>query len=96
MKKLGFGYPFQFRPCQHKEWVSGGYFQEGNKGWNQFVKDKELTMWDVMLEMLFAARGKVSALASTDAYGYKISYTSGHLLDKAWKEMAQTLIGKLW
>ncbi|XP_019051423.1 PREDICTED: uncharacterized protein LOC104586578 [Nelumbo nucifera] len=82
---------------EHEEWSrgfgsNGGYFPEGDMGWNQFVgEDKELTMWDVLLEMLLAARGKVNAIASGDVYGYKISWMSSHLLEQAWKEMAQTL-----
>ncbi|KAF8411089.1 hypothetical protein HHK36_003628 [Tetracentron sinense] len=82
---------------EHKEWnrgfcSNGGYFPEGDLGWSQFVgEDKELTMWDVVLEMLLAAQGKLSALTSGDVHRCSISWLSGHLLDQAWKEMAQTL-----
>ncbi|KAJ4981785.1 hypothetical protein NE237_032622 [Protea cynaroides] len=81
---------------EHEEWArgfgsNGGYFPEGDMGWGQFVgEDKELTMWDVVVEMLLAARGKVTALASSDIHG-KISWMSNHLLEQAWNEMAQTL-----
>ncbi|XP_057949748.1 uncharacterized protein LOC131144855 isoform X2 [Malania oleifera] len=77
---------------EHDEWMRGlclnaGYFPEGDMSW----EDKELTLWDVVVEMLFVARGKVSALASGDINRYQISWLSGHLLEQTWKEMAQTL-----
>ncbi|KAL6992357.1 hypothetical protein U1Q18_010466 [Sarracenia purpurea var. burkii] len=80
---------------EHEEWVrglypSGGYFPEGDITWSQWIeKDKELTMWDVVVEMLLVARGKVSAFASGDIR--KISWISSHLVEQAWKEMAGTL-----
>ncbi|KAF1002607.1 hypothetical protein AG4045_017913, partial [Apium graveolens] len=46
-------------------------------------------MWDVVLEMLLAARGKVIDFASGDIPS--ISFMYGHIVEKAWKEMAQTL-----
>ncbi|XP_043699421.1 uncharacterized protein LOC122650164 [Telopea speciosissima] len=82
---------------EHEEWAkgfgsNGGYFPEGDMDWNQFIgEDKELTMWDVVVEMLLAARGKVTALASSDIHGCRISWMSSHLLEQAWEEMAQTL-----
>lgn len=81
----------------HDEWrrgfgSNGGFFPEGDMGWNQFVgEDKELTMWDVVLEMLLAAQGKVTALANGELQSCRMSWLSGHLLEQAWKEMAQTL-----
>lgn len=48
-------------------------------------------MWDVVAEMLVAARGKVSAIASGDVHRCGISWISDHLLEQAWSEMAQTL-----
>ncbi|KAE8124659.1 hypothetical protein FH972_019524 [Carpinus fangiana] len=81
----------------HEEWSrgsceNGGYIPNEDMGWNQFVgADMELTMWDVVTEMLFAARGKVSAIASGGVRGGKISSPSEHILEQAWKEMAQTL-----
>ncbi|KAH7857516.1 hypothetical protein Vadar_013577 [Vaccinium darrowii] len=80
---------------EHEEWArglypSGGYFPEGDIGWGQCIdNDKELTMWDVVIEMLLVARGKVSAFASGDIR--KLSWISSHLIEQAWKEMAQTL-----
>ncbi|XP_034213609.1 uncharacterized protein LOC117626075 isoform X2 [Prunus dulcis] len=82
---------------EHEEWAkgfysNGGYFPDGDMGWGQYIgEEKELTMWDVMVEMLLAARGKVSSIASADMYGCKLSWISDNLLDQAWKEMAQTL-----
>ncbi|RZC64962.1 hypothetical protein C5167_008649 [Papaver somniferum] len=70
----------------------GGYIPEGDMGWSQCVgEDKELTMWDVVLEMLLVVQGKVKALASGDIHGCTISWLSGHILEQAWKEMAETL-----
>ncbi|KAL7211569.1 hypothetical protein ACSBR2_014432 [Camellia fascicularis] len=79
----------------HEEWArglypNGGYFPEGDIGWSQFVEeDKELTMWEVVVEMLLVARGKVSSLASGDIR--KVSWISSHLIEQAWKEIAETL-----
>ncbi|KAL0406715.1 UNVERIFIED_CONTAM: LAS seventeen-binding protein 3 [Sesamum latifolium] len=71
-------------------YLNGGYLPDGDLGWNECIgEDKEMTMWDVVLDMLLTARGKVSALASGDIHG--LSWISSHLLDQAWKEMAQTL-----
>ncbi|KAF5730751.1 hypothetical protein HS088_TW19G00347 [Tripterygium wilfordii] len=72
--------------------VNGGYFPDEDMGWNQFIgQSKELTMWDVVTEMLVAARGKVSSVVSKDVHRGKTSWMSNHLLEQAWKEMAQTL-----
>nr|XP_018439211.1 PREDICTED: uncharacterized protein LOC108811632 isoform X1 [Raphanus sativus] len=84
----------------HEEWsrglsFNGGYFPEGDMGWNQILdEDKELTMWDVIVDMLLAARGKATALTSGNLES-GISFFSGqhqhHLLEQAWQEMAHTL-----
>ncbi|KDP21148.1 hypothetical protein JCGZ_21619 [Jatropha curcas] len=81
----------------HEEWSrgfhsNGGYFPEGDLGWNQYIgeEEKDLTMWDVIVEMLLAARGKVSSIASGDIHS-NFSWVSSHLLEQAWQEMAQTL-----
>lgn len=83
---------------EHQNWMKdlsangGDYFPDGDLGWNQFVgDDKELTMWDVIMEMLSAASGKVRTIASADFHRRQISWISSHLLEKAWEEMAQTL-----
>ncbi|MCE3214971.1 hypothetical protein HAX54_000461 [Datura stramonium] len=57
---------------EHEEWnrgfcSNGGYLPEGDTDWNQCMgEEKELTMWDVVVDMLLAARGKVQSLASGD------------------------------
>ncbi|CAA7062214.1 unnamed protein product [Microthlaspi erraticum] len=82
----------------HEEWsrglsFNGGYFPEGDMGWNEFVVDeeKELTMWDVIVDMLLAARGKANALTSGNLERCGISFLSGHFLEQAWQDMAETL-----
>ncbi|XP_027932601.1 uncharacterized protein LOC114188233 [Vigna unguiculata] len=82
----------------HKEWAkgfhsNGGYFPDEDLGWNQYVGDeRELTMWDVLTEMLLVARGKVTSLASGDINMCNFSWISSRvLLEQAWREMAQTL-----
>lgn len=78
---------------EHEEWNRGfssvgGIFPDENMDWFHFLeKDKELTMWDVVVEMLLAARGQVNLLSS----GETVSWISRNLIDQAWKEMAQTL-----
>ncbi|KAK3004608.1 hypothetical protein RJ639_018465 [Escallonia herrerae] len=80
---------------EHEEWTkgfgsNGGTFPEADMGWGQYAgEDQELTMWDVVVEMLLAARGKVSSFASGDVR--QVSWISSHLIEQAWKEMAQTL-----
>ncbi|KAG8385389.1 hypothetical protein BUALT_Bualt03G0038000 [Buddleja alternifolia] len=80
---------------EHDEWTkgfcsNGGYIQEGDMDWGQCVgEDKELTMWDVVVEMLLVARGKVTALASGDIA--QISWIPAQLIEQAWSEVAQTL-----
>ncbi|XP_050224507.1 uncharacterized protein LOC126674161 isoform X2 [Mercurialis annua] len=81
----------------HEEWsrgfhLNGDYFPEDDMGWNQYFEgEKELTMWDVIAEMLLVARGKVGSIASGDIYKGSLSWVSSNLLEKAWEEMAQTL-----
>lgn len=71
---------------------NGDYMADGDMGWNEFIgEDKEMTMWDVVLDMLLAARGKVSSLTSGDIQGYGISWMTSNILEKAWQEMAQSL-----
>ncbi|PNX94813.1 RING/FYVE/PHD zinc finger-containing protein [Trifolium pratense] len=81
----------------HKEWAkgfhsNGGFFPDDDMGWNQYVGgEKELTMWEVLVEILLAARGKVSSLASGDIHTCSFSWLTSHVLEQAWREMAQTL-----
>ncbi|CAN1847342.1 SH3 domain-containing protein PJ696.02 [Linum perenne] len=80
-----------------EEWAKGFHFDgdylpDSDLGWSQFVGgEKELTMWDVVLEMLLVARGKVTAIASGDLQKCSIAWISNHLLEQAWREMAQSL-----
>lgn len=70
--------------------MNGGCFPDGDLGWDQFYGEtKEMTMWDVITEMLLAAKGQVRAIASGNKYG--ASWISTHLLEDAWNEMARTL-----
>ncbi|WZZ16285.1 hypothetical protein YC2023_109374 [Brassica napus] len=81
----------------HEEWsrglsFNGGYFPEGEMGWNQILdEDKELTMWDVIVDMLLAARGKATALTSGNLESGISFFAGQHLLEQAWQEMAHTL-----
>lgn len=78
-----------------KEWTrgccsNGGYIPEADMGWNQYIGEgKELTMWDVVVEMLLVARGKLNSLASGDIT--QLSWISTQIIEQAWKEMADTL-----
>lgn len=80
----------------HLEWnkgfySNGGYLPDGDLGWNECIgEDKEMTMWDVALDMLLAARGKITAVTSGDFNGYNVSWMRSDL-EQAWKEMSQTL-----
>lgn len=80
---------------EHQEWTkgfcsNGGYLPRGDTGWGHCLgEENELTMWDVVIEMLLTAKGKVNALASGEIPD--ISWMSGNLIEQAWKEMAQTL-----
>ncbi|KAG9159439.1 hypothetical protein Leryth_010984 [Lithospermum erythrorhizon] len=80
---------------EHQEWTkgfcsNGGYLPPGETGWGQCLgEENELTMWDVVVEMLLTAKGRVNALASGEIPD--ISWMSGNLVEQAWKEMAQTL-----
>lgn len=73
---------------EHEDWVRGFHFPEGDFGWDN-EENRELTMWDVVAEMLYAARGKVTSFATGDIGG--ISFLSTHLMQQAWNEMAGTL-----
>ncbi|XLS73317.1 hypothetical protein HN51_030182 [Arachis hypogaea] len=82
---------------EHKKWTkgfhsNGGYFPDDDMGWNQCLgEERELTMWDVLAEMLLAARGKVNSLASGDLQTCSFSWISNNVLEQCWREMAQTL-----
>lgn len=70
----------------------GAYFPEGELGWDQLIeKNKEMTMWDVVAEMLLMAKGKVNDLANGDIPHCLTSLISSSLLEQSWKEIGQTL-----
>ncbi|KAJ8505727.1 hypothetical protein OPV22_006613 [Ensete ventricosum] len=81
----------------HDEWrrgfgCNGGYFPEGEFSWDQSLGvDKEMTMWDVVSEILLVVRDKLSGLASSDLKSYGMSLISIDLLEETWKEMANSL-----
>ncbi|XP_072960983.1 uncharacterized protein [Typha angustifolia] len=81
----------------HEEWhrgfsSNGAYFPEEEMSWDQFDgENKEMTMWDVVSEIILTARGKVGSIASCDLGDYGMSWASTHLLEEAWKEMSHTL-----
>lgn len=72
--------------------LGGAHFPDCDGSWDQFDGGKkEMTMWDVALDMLLVAQGKMTSLASGDVRGYAMSWMSDLILEQAWKEMAQTL-----
>ncbi|XP_024959119.1 uncharacterized protein LOC112500077 isoform X4 [Cynara cardunculus var. scolymus] len=82
---------------QREEWNRGirmntNYIRDVDMDWDQFVaEDKELTMWDVVLDMLLAAGGRVRSITSGDSYAYQISWLSDQLLEHTWKEVSHNL-----
>ncbi|KAJ6824358.1 uncharacterized protein M6B38_382785 [Iris pallida] len=80
--------------CKRGFSANGAYFPEGDISWDQLIGgDKETTMWDVVADMLLAAKGKVSSLAYDGLRRGTISLLSTqlHLLEQNWEEMATTL-----
>ncbi|XP_008792310.2 uncharacterized protein LOC103708960 isoform X2 [Phoenix dactylifera] len=81
----------------HEEWnrgfcSNGAYFPEGDISWDHFaVEEKEMTMWDVVSEIVLAARGKMKALRSGEIQYCRTSWISTDILGQAWKEMAHIL-----
>lgn len=78
---------------EHVEWMhgllsNGGYYQEKNC-W--LGDDKDLTMWDVVAELLLAGREKVGSSASSGLHMFNSSCVSGHLLEQPWEDVAATL-----
>ncbi|KAK9153108.1 hypothetical protein Sjap_000588 [Stephania japonica] len=81
----------------HEDWRRGlgsnkGFLLEEEMGWDQFVEEeKQITMWDVVLEMLLAARGKMNSFSPVDVCGNQMYWMSNHFLEQTWKDMSQTL-----
>ncbi|KAF5771818.1 putative FYVE zinc finger, ysc84 actin-binding domain, Zinc finger, FYVE/PHD-type [Helianthus annuus] len=82
---------------QREEWNRGlrmnsNYLCNNDMEWDQFAgEEKEFTMWDVVLDMLLAAQGKMRSITSGDSYAYQISWLSDQLLEHTWKEVTHTL-----
>ncbi|XP_042460697.1 uncharacterized protein LOC122044242 [Zingiber officinale] len=66
--------------------ANGGYFPEEEEDFG-----KEMTMWDVVSEMLLTLRGKAATLSSSDLTSRQMPRTSTELLEQTWKQMADTL-----
>lgn len=99
-EETGFWIPVSVPPLpesEHNNWVkngsvNGGYLPDADMDWNHFVgENKELTMWNVVMEMIAVAGGKVKAITSGDFHQRQLSWISDNFLEQAWKEMAQTL-----
>ncbi|PKA64613.1 Carotenoid cleavage dioxygenase 8 like B, chloroplastic [Apostasia shenzhenica] len=72
--------------------TNGAYFPDGDISWSQLAgEDKEMTMWDVVSEMLLAARGKLSYLTSSELRSGKLPWIPDELWKQTWTEMALTL-----
>ena len=82
---------------QREEWNRGirmntNQIPDLDIDFDQFVsEEKELTMWDVVLDMLLAAGGRVRSITSGDSYAYQISWLSDQLLEHTWKEVSHNL-----
>lgn len=82
---------------QRAEWNRGlrsntNLLKDTDIEWDQFAgEDKDFTMWDVVLDMLLAAQGKMRSITSGDSYAYQISWLSDQLLEHTWKEVTHNL-----
>ncbi|XP_021773864.1 uncharacterized protein LOC110737827 [Chenopodium quinoa] len=99
-EETGFWIPVSVPPLpesEHEKWASnpslnGGYLPDTDMDWDHFIgENKELTMWDVVMEIMIVAGGKVKAIASGDFHQRQLSWITSNFLEQAWKEMAQTL-----
>lgn len=99
-EETGFWIPVSVPPLpesEHEKWatnpsVNGGYLPDADMDWDHFVgENKELTLWDVVMEMMIVTGGKVKAIASGDFHQRQLSWLSANFLEQTWQEMAQTL-----
>ncbi|KAF0904486.1 hypothetical protein E2562_034999 [Oryza meyeriana var. granulata] len=79
----------------HEEWQKGfgsnsGYFPEEDM-WDIHEENKEMTMWDVLAEMIAAGKDKVLSVVSYDFGRQGMSLISHLLLEEACKDKADTL-----
>lgn len=70
---------------------NGGYFPEEEYKWDIDEENMEMTMWDVLAEMVVAGKDKVLSIASYDFGRNSMSLISHLFLQEALKGKAQTL-----
>lgn len=80
----------------HEEWQKGfGYnsecFSEEEYKWDIDEGTLEMTMWDVLVEMVAAGKDKILSIASFDLGRFGMSMVSDAFLEQALKDKAQTL-----
>jgi len=80
----------------HEEWQKGfgynsGCFPEDEYQWDIDEENLEMTMWDVLSEMIIAGKDKILSIASFDLGRYGMSMVSDFFLEEALKDKAQTL-----
>nr|ACG25385.1 zinc ion binding protein [Zea mays] len=80
----------------HDEWQKGfGYnspcFPEEEYKWDIDEENLEMTMWDVLSEMVVAGKDKILSIASFDLGMYGTSMISDFCLEETLKDKAQTL-----
>lgn len=72
--------------------TNGAYFPDGDISWSQLSgEEKEMTMWDVLSEILLATRGRLTSLSMGELRSGKLPWIPNKLLEHAWNEMAHTL-----
>ncbi|KAK8938489.1 hypothetical protein KSP39_PZI011560 [Platanthera zijinensis] len=72
--------------------TNGAYFPDGDISWSQLAGgDKEMTMWDIMSEILLVAREKMNFLSISELGRVKMSWLPNELLEHTWNEVAHTL-----
>ncbi|KAL6876405.1 hypothetical protein ACP4OV_012977 [Aristida adscensionis] len=80
----------------HEEWqngfgYNGGCFPEEEYKWDIDEENWEMTMWDVLSEMVVAGKDKVLSIASYDFGRHGMSLISHFLLEEALKDKVETL-----
>ncbi|KAJ1259516.1 hypothetical protein BS78_10G162200 [Paspalum vaginatum] len=80
----------------HEQWQKGfGYksecFPEEEYKWDIDEENWDMTMWDVLAEMVVAGKDKLLSIASFDLGRYGMSMISDVFLEEALKDKAQTL-----
>uniref|UniRef100_J3MEY1 FYVE-type domain-containing protein n=1 Tax=Oryza brachyantha TaxID=4533 RepID=J3MEY1_ORYBR len=80
----------------HEEWrkgfgSNGGFFPEEDDKWDIDEENKEMTMWDVLAEMVAAGRHKLLSVVSYDFGRQGMSLISHLLLEEACKDKADII-----